>query len=382
MNWEEKYKKELSTFLTCEPTQLFTYWKGRVALYVALKAMGIGKGDEVILPAFTCVVVPNAIIYLGATPIYVDINKDSLNTNLDRIKKATTDRTKCILIQNTFGLSSEVEEICDFAKEKGIFTIEDCTHGFGGTYYGQPNGSRSDYSFYSTQWNKPFSTGVGGFLLVNNTELISKIEQINTALLQPGFKSKFILKVLIFLNKYLITDRTYWFLLKFYRLLSKIGLVVGSSSNDEITSTKMPQHYFMAASNVQSKEGVKALTHLNDLFSRRKLNAEQYTDFLRENKKYFVAIKFHQDHSFLKYPILVKDREVFLLKAEKAAIRLGDWFISPIHPVKENFEMWQLNVEEFPNASEISAHVLNLPTEIKNPDKVLQFLRDNIDDLI
>jgi dTDP-4-amino-4,6-dideoxygalactose transaminase len=238
MSAEKEYKVELSKFLQCAPDQLFLYWKGRIALYAALKAMGIQSGDEVILPAFTCVVVPNAIIYLGAKPIYVDIDQSTLNTTLDNIQSVISERTKCILIQNTFGLSSQVDEIVAFAKNKGIYTIEDCTHGFGGMYQNAPNGSRSDCSFYSSQWNKPFSTGVGGILLVNNRALIEPIETLNQYLQKPGFKARFMLRVLIFLYKYLITDRSYWVLIRMYRFLSKTGLVIGSSSNDEITSTK------------------------------------------------------------------------------------------------------------------------------------------------
>ena len=73
MTSTDKYKKEIAAHLNASPKQISLYWKGRVGLYALLKAMGIGKGDEVILPAFTCVVVPNAILYLGATPVYVDI---------------------------------------------------------------------------------------------------------------------------------------------------------------------------------------------------------------------------------------------------------------------------------------------------------------------
>ena len=171
MNICDKYKTELSAFLNVKKDAISLYWKGRVALYTALKSMGISKGDEVIIPAFTCVVVPNAIIYLGATPIYVDIEEQNLCTTKNLIEKKITHKTKCIVIQNMLGLSNEVDEIVLLAKKHGLYTIEDCTHGFGGKYNGLYNGLKSDCSFYSSQWNKPFSTGVGGILLVNNQNL-------------------------------------------------------------------------------------------------------------------------------------------------------------------------------------------------------------------
>jgi perosamine synthetase len=379
---EYEYRLALSKSLKSNPDQLFCYWKGRVALYTALKAIGIKEGDEVVLPAFTCVVVPNAIIYVKAIPIYVDIDKESLNATLFNIQAATTEKTKCILIQNTFGLSSEVDEIVAFAKSKGIITIEDCTHGYGGMYNNLPNGVRSDFAFFSTQWNKPFSTGIGGILLVNNPEYLDAVAQENKFLIKPGFKKASILKALILFKKVFLGDRTYWFFVKLYRYLSKIGLVVGSSSGTEITSIQMPNEFFMGASSVQFNEGIKALKGLEISMQQRKINAELYTNWLRSNDKVNVKEPLHENHAFLKYPILVKDRAIFISKAEKASIRLGDWFLSPIHPVKSEFENWFLNPQNFANASFVSMHILNLPTEIKNSEKVLAFLSQNSDDIL
>ena len=93
----KQFTEAVASELNVEQTQVFPYWKGRVGLYALLKAMQIGNGDEVIIPAFTCVVVPNAIIYLGAKPIYVDVNKETYNTTIDKIKEKTTDKTKRVL---------------------------------------------------------------------------------------------------------------------------------------------------------------------------------------------------------------------------------------------------------------------------------------------
>ena len=85
MNVELTYQARIAEYLHIDAEQVSLYWKGRVALYTVLKAMGIGPGDEVVLPAFTCVVVPNAILYLGATPIYVDINPTVLCCSAEQI---------------------------------------------------------------------------------------------------------------------------------------------------------------------------------------------------------------------------------------------------------------------------------------------------------
>jgi dTDP-4-amino-4,6-dideoxygalactose transaminase len=381
MNTSEKYKAEIAKYLDASPHQIFLYWKGRIGLYSILKSMGIQEGDEVILPAFTCVVVPNAIIYLGAKPIYVDIDETTLNTRLDLIQEKVSQSTKCIIIQNTFGLSSEVEEIVSYAKEKGIQTIEDCTHGFGGTYNGKPNGSYCDAAFYSTQWNKPYSTGIGGFTLIHNEKLLKGMQEVENKLSPPSKKQKWMLGSLIKIKKYMLHDSTYWPMLRIYRKLSKSGKVVGSSTGLEITSAKMPNDYLTASSSIQERVGTKALKQIRSLVETRRINGFTYNQFLKKENKFHYIEKNVSNHSFLKYPIFVKNREEFMLKAEKSKIRLGDWFVSPIHPVLSNFEEWGMDPANYPVANKCSQHIVNLPTESIKMQRILKFLKNNLEEL-
>lgn len=356
------------------PHQIYTYWKGRVALYAALKAMGIGSGDEVILPGFTCVVVPNAVFYTGATPIYVDIQKESLCVTLETIKNAISPKTKVILIQNMLGLSFHVDEIVTWAKTKGIYTIEDCTHGFGSKTNGKWNGLISDVSFFSTQWNKPFSTGVGGFLLVNNLQLSEPIQKINEKLIAPSIKENLVLWALLFFRKHVMRDFLYWPLLHLYRLLSRWGWVIGSSSSSELTGIQMPKDYFKKASVVQEKQGQKALLNFTNQLEQRNINGFIIHNWLIENKKTYVSPKVVNDHGFLKYPILVQNRSAFMKLAEKHKISIGDWFNSPIHPVQDDWKVWGIYKNKLPIAIEISAHIVNLPTERINSKRLIKFL--------
>lgn len=188
--------------------------------------------------------------------------------------------------------------------------------------------------------------------------------------------------LLIIFNRLFITDRTYWMLVRMYRFLSKTGLVVGSSSGDELSSPKMPANFFLSGCNVQYKEGVKALRGLSNILELRKKNAKIYTQFLQSHGKYHVNKDFENDHSFLKYPFLVKDRERVLKAAESSSIRLGEWFESQIHPVHEGFDKWELIPENYPVSHYYSTHILNLPTDIRNVNKIIRFLEKNIDELI
>lgn len=373
-------KTEISKYLKTD--NIYFHHKGRVSLYVILKAMNVKEGDEVIIPAYTCVVVPNPIIYLGAKPVYVDINKDNLCMDINLLEKNITDKTKVIICQNTYGLSANVDTIVEIAKKHNLYTIEDCTHGFGGFYKNKPNGSYCDAAFYSMQWNKPFSSGIGGFLTINNAKLIENINIIDKQKVKPGLLTKLNLKLLFFAKRYFLNNSTYWFLLNFYRWLSKNNLVTGSSSGDEISDIKMPNNFLMDYSQTQAKEGLRNIKKLTKLLALRKDNALKYTEFLLKNDKVFVKKDLFENHSFLKYPILVKDRNKFFDLARKHKIELGDWFNSPIHPVQQNFEKWEMYPEKYPTANYTSQHVVNLPTDTKKVEKVLFFMEKYIDEIL
>ncbi len=364
MKIELLYQSRIAEYLHIDAEQVSLYWKGRVALYTMLKAMGVGPGDEVVLPAFTCVVVPNAILYLGAIPVYVDINPDTLCCDVAQIEQALSPKTKVILIQNMLGLSVQVSEIIALAKAHGIYTIEDCTHGFGGKHQGVFNGLRSDASFFSSQWNKPFSTGIGGMLVVNNRALLESVNHQHSNLNKPSAKDQFILFMLIWARTYLLKGFTYWTFLRMYRWLSKKGLVVGSSSASELEGIQMPKDYEKAMSKVQCRAGVKALVKLDQVMIQRRDAGLSVHEWLTSQGKTTVPAEHVAQHAFLKYPMLVRDRELFLQQAEKGKIPLGDWFLSPLHPVSDSLKPWGLDVSNFPDAVNISKHIVNLPLDL------------------
>jgi len=369
------YIAALSDELRGQPVYL--YWKGRVALYALLKALDIGPGDEVVVPAYTCVVVPNAIMYLGAKPIYVDINLQTFNVGASGVRSAISPKTKAIICQNTYGLSVELEEICEIATEFGITTIEDCTHGFGGTYNGQPNGVSCDAAIFSTQWNKPHSTGIGGFATTKNENIKLALERTNKELIAPNLMETLQLRCLVAARHHLLNEKSYWTLVKLYRWLSSKNFVVGSSSPVELGGVSLPANYFKGHTTFQSNEGLKGLKSLQGTIQRRTHISSQYTDFLSGLGKNCVEAKYNGNHSFLKYPLLVNDRTTFQQIAENNRIVLGEWFTSPLHPVEGNLDRWHLNIRDFPTAGFAARHVVNLPTTPNSIDNVIGFLSEN-----
>lgn len=375
------YKKSIAAFLECDPERIFLYWKGRVALYSILKAMELKKGDEVIIPALTCVVVPNAIIYAGLKPVYVDVEEITFNINVSQIESAITEKTKVIVCQNTFGLSSNIEQILSIAQKYDLYTIEDCTHGFGGYYNGKPNGSYCDTAFYSTQWNKPFSTGIGGFLVVRNDLLFSKVKELESKKLKPGIREISLLKFLLLFRTIFINKYTQPALVVIYRFLSKYNFVLGSNQGEELNSTDIPKNYFKDISTTQIKAGIKSLSGLKELNRLRLKNANDFTSFLKSNNKNHVNEEYFKNHMFLKYPLLVKDRESFNTAARSMKVVLGDWFVSPLHPVEGDLNKWFFESTQFPVANRLAKSLVNLPTDIKNNKDVLKFIKMNLDNI-
>lgn len=336
--------------------------------------MGVGPGDEVILPAYTCVVVPNAILYTGATPVYVDVNLDLFCCEVDDIEAAITLKTKAIICQNIYGLSWDVDAIAALGERYGIMTIEDCTHGFGGTYQGQPNGSFCDASFFSSQWNKPFSTGLGGYLQLNREALVAGIDEMSVA--QPSFKQQLELAGQLTIKRWFLTDRSYWILRKLYRILSQLNIVTGSSQGNELTSVMMAPDFLQLMGRVQMREGLRALNDFPALQSKRRVHALKIHACLKGMKKTTVPDSVLSDHGFLLYPVRTSDRAAFFAEAEKSKIRIIDWFTSPLHPVQGDLSAWKFNRTQYPNAAYLAEVTCGIPVH-DDVQKVIDFLSRN-----
>jgi perosamine synthetase len=358
------YRAALAKRLGLTSEQIHLFWKGRVGLYGLLEALGIGPGDEVVLPAFTCVVVPNAIMYLGAKPVYVDVDVKTYNLDSQLIEAVITPRTKVILAQNTFGLSADLDPISSIARKHDIHVLEDCTHGFGGFYKGRPNGTIAEAAFFSTQWNKPFSTGLGGFTVASDPKISKRLSDFENKLSTPGFLQSQMLQAQILARRYLLRPSVYWPLLRIYRFLSQKNIISGSSEGQELTGVSMPDQYLKGHSSVQTKAGLKALEHFDQRLIRQRQAADYYHDLLSSLGLPVAYEPPYATHTFLKYPLLVKDRDAFFGQAEQAKIPVGDWMLSPIHPIQKDYPIWKYNYGSCPNGEYLSRHVVNLPTDV------------------
>jgi len=158
---------------------------GTAALDVAVEALGIGPGDEVILPSFTIISCISQIVRSGAQPVLVDSDPITWNMDSNQIAGKITKRTKAIMIVHIFGLPVDMESILNVAKKHNIKIIEDAAEMHGQTYKNKPCGSFGDISTFSFYPNKHITTGEGGMIVTNDEALANNCRSLRNLCFQP-----------------------------------------------------------------------------------------------------------------------------------------------------------------------------------------------------
>lgn len=147
---------------------------GTLALYLGLRALGIGDGDEVIVPNFTFIASATSVEMTGATPVFVDVGKD-LQVDVEKCKKVLTKRTKAIMPVHIYGMSCDMTKVMDFAKKANIEVIEDAAQALGVRWLGKPCGSFGKVSCFSFFADKTITTIEGGFVTTNDERIYESL---------------------------------------------------------------------------------------------------------------------------------------------------------------------------------------------------------------
>ena len=158
---------------------------GSGALDIAIAALKIGKGDEVIMPTFTIISPALSIIRAGATPVLVDSNPETWNMDVTKIEQRITNKTKAIMVVHIYGLPVDMDPVLELCKKYDLFLIEDAAEMHGQTYKGKLCGSFGDISTFSFYPNKHITTGEGGMLMVNDPELAERCRMLRNLAFDP-----------------------------------------------------------------------------------------------------------------------------------------------------------------------------------------------------
>ncbi len=163
---------------------------GTAALDVAVEALRIGSGDEVIIPASTIISCIGQVIRSGATPVLVDCDPLTWNMDINQVEEKITEHTKAIMVVHIFGLPVDIEPLLEIAKNNNIKIIEDAAQMLGQTYYKKQCGSFGDISTFSFYPNKLITTGEGGMIVTNDEQLADDCRSLRNLCFQP--KKRFV----------------------------------------------------------------------------------------------------------------------------------------------------------------------------------------------
>lgn len=178
-----KFEKSFADYVGV--SYALTVSNGTVGLHLALLALGISSGDEVIIPALTFVATANAIKYMGATPVLVDIDPVSLCLDEGQLQKAITNKTKAVIPVHLYGHPANMARICDIAQKAGIHVVEDAAEAHGAKIDNQIVGSWGSLGVFSFYGNKIITTGEGGIITTNDRDLYQKIKSLRDHAMSP-----------------------------------------------------------------------------------------------------------------------------------------------------------------------------------------------------
>ena len=299
-------------------------------LHIALTALGIKSGDEVITTPLTFVATGNVILYLGAKPVLVDVKISNFNIDVAQIKSKITKKTRAIMPVHFAGLPCEMSELMNISQSYGIPVVEDAAHAIGAEYHGKKIGSIGDISAFSFYATKNITTGDGGMVTTNNEELAVKMD-----------------------------------MLSFFGISSDAWQRYSPKGKSSYEMVELGYKYNMT--DIQASIGIHQLKKLGNFIEVRGKYAQIYTEHLSKVPEIILqkddSKVVHARHI---YPIVLKtenlnvDRNGFIEAMRAENIGCGIHFIA-LHKQHYYKERFNFKESKFPNASYISDRIVSLP---------------------
>ena len=340
---------------------VYFFNSGRSSLYCLLKSFGIGTEDEIIIQGFTCVAVPEPVIWLGAKPVFVEID-DSLNIDSKLLEKAINHKTRAIIVQHTFGIPANIITIKKIAQKYRLLLIEDCAHSLGAALNGKPVGLLADAAFFSFGRDKIISSVMGGAAFLNNgskkyqyrfDKIYQDLKKVNNA----------------WLLKQLFHPLAFYFILPLYNwyvgklllyLLIKLHLLTKPVVNIELSGGK-PDHYPAKLPNSLARLAVNQLNKLTKMNNRRREIADTYFKNLKSINN-IILPQYDKNAVYLRFNILSDDRDNLYRYFRRHHILLGKWYSNLIDPNGVDFSRINYTPGSLPKARNFANTCLNLPT--------------------
>lgn len=336
-----EFEDKLANYIGSE--YAITLNSGTSALHAVLLAHGIGKGDEVIVPSYTFISTANSALFVGAKPVFSDIEEETYGLSPESVLDKINDKTKAIIPVHYAGCPAKVREIKEIAEDKGILVIEDAAESFGASIDGKSTGSFGDSGILSFCQNKIITTGEGGAVVTDSKEIYEKLKLIRShGRLESGdyFSSA---------NLFDYIDLGYnW---RMSNLTATLGLSQLNKANEIIKLRRQHSQYLNeniaeVTDEIKIFSPPKGYEHVYQLYSMFANNRDELLEYLTKNgisaKIYFDPVHLS---SFYKDKLKYSDKLPVTEKAAKTTITL------PMFPdlTKEELDYMVDTIDKFYN---------------------------------
>ncbi|MBD3272529.1 MAG: hypothetical protein GF384_08360 [Elusimicrobia bacterium] len=333
----------------------FAFMGARVALSAAIYALDLKAGDEVILPGYTCVVVPNAFQYTGITPQYCDIELDTYGLDASKLTQKISSKTKAIVLHHLYGLvSRDYEKIISICRDHNCAIIEDCAQSTGAVYKNRRIGNYGDIAVYSSEQTKVFSTVQGGIATTNNATLAQRLADYAQQAPHPSDDhiARQLHTVIFSYASY--KDPFRWIKADLMSILHANKNII-TTTTEEVNGVK-PAHYGCKMPAPIARLGINQLKKIDQYNTKRRQTANRWDAWCAANGYAKPVVIADSEPVFLRYPVLVEpEKKKNLQWAHKElGVIPGVWYSSHIHPSSKP-------VTGCPNADRAVAQCINFP---------------------
>ncbi|MFH1320663.1 MAG: DegT/DnrJ/EryC1/StrS family aminotransferase [Bacteroidota bacterium] len=353
----EKFEKEFAGKFECEYGVMFQH--GRSALYALLKIWNL-EDAEVICPAYTCVVVPNAIVLSGNIPVFVDCEKGSVNMSYDCVNDAITSKTRAIVVTHLFGYPMDVykiETIVNEAEKKykhKIYIIQDVAHSFGAKWKGELVTKFGDAALFGLNISKIITSIFGGMIITHSEEIYMKLISYRNKNLKKGGIIKTLKRFIYLISTYFAFNRYLYACTNWLERNEFLGKLV--KYYDEFT-IYFPSDWDLLPSEIEARVGLMQLSKYDEIISTRVQNAKSHIEKLKHNNQ--IQLFPHIEGSTYSHFVgLVDNRNNWLNEYRKKGIQLGKLIEYSVPEMKVYIKYKQ---REYPVAKYYAEHTVNFP---------------------
>jgi dTDP-4-amino-4,6-dideoxygalactose transaminase len=359
----------------------FSFNSGRSAFFAILKSLDLEKGSEILLQAFTCNAVPNPMLWAGLEPIYVDCRKDDFNIDCEDLKSKITEKTKVVIVQHTFGMPANMDEVISIVRQYGLILIEDCAHSLGAEFNGRKVGTFGKAAFFSFSRDKVISSVYGGMAVTNDPQIAEKLENFQKEFGMPG-RFWIFQQILhpILLHYIILPVYNFLDLGKIFLVFSQMTHILSKAVSWQEKQGRRPDYFPRVLPNAMAIMAMNQFGKIEKFNSHRKLVADYYYKELA-GTKFELPEKFeNRKNIFLRFTIKHKEAHEIIYEAwHKQNILLGDWYTTPIAPFDTNMEEIKYKMGSCTTAESLARKTLNLPTHIniseKDAERIVKFLK-------